>query len=342
MSSKPFFHFAWWPLATLLFGLTPLLGGGCATTLPPVTHPEGTHPTSTASPRIEDNAREDGNTQHPGSLNPTGRPAAFGAATARPGESLEARLARAWYVRPRPNLRDEPAAHPDLGSGRPPSVLDRDAERSHEEPEPAAWKGLQRTRRIVQDFHLAVPFLEGEASWYGPRFHGRPTANGEIYDQDGLTAAHPNLPMDTWIEVENLANGRRARLRVNDRGPYAKGRILDLSRGAAERLGVVQKGTAPVRITVVQWPDTLESEMGFRPYTQYVVQVASYPDFERAHARRKRLSEAHPGMDFRLDRTPSGYLSVVAGPFDTHMEASRTARRLSRDTSEILVRRLRK
>jgi rare lipoprotein A len=91
----------------------------------------------------------------------------------------------------------------------------------------------------------------GIASWYGPTFYGRRTANGELYDGDALTAAHRTLPMPVNVRVTNLENGRSIVVRVNDRGPYARGRIIDLSRHAAELLGVVQNGTARVRVTYI-------------------------------------------------------------------------------------------
>lgn len=88
----------------------------------------------------------------------------------------------------------------------------------------------------------------GIASWYGPSFHGRPTANGEIFNMNQLTAAHPTLPLPSLVEVTNLTNGRALTVRLNDRGPFAKDRIIDLSRAAAERLGFREKGTAEVRV----------------------------------------------------------------------------------------------
>jgi len=92
----------------------------------------------------------------------------------------------------------------------------------------------------------------GVASWYGPGFHGKQTANGEIYDQNALTAAHKTLPMPTLVQVTNLENGRSLRLRINDRGPYAYGRIIDLSRRGAQLLGFHRQGTARVRVEVLE------------------------------------------------------------------------------------------
>ena len=92
----------------------------------------------------------------------------------------------------------------------------------------------------------------GIASWYGPKFHGKPTANGEIYDQNKLTAAHPTLPMSSWIKVTNLTNNRSVLLRVNDRGPYVDGRIVDVSHRAAQVLDFKKRGLAKLLVEVVE------------------------------------------------------------------------------------------
>ncbi|MBB4284735.1 septal ring lytic transglycosylase RlpA family protein [Roseospira goensis] len=91
----------------------------------------------------------------------------------------------------------------------------------------------------------------GVASWYGPKFHGRRTANGERFDQNAMTAAHPTLPMPSVVQVTNLENGRRVTVRVNDRGPFADNRIIDVSKKAADLLGFRHQGTARVRIRIL-------------------------------------------------------------------------------------------
>ncbi|MCZ6603757.1 MAG: septal ring lytic transglycosylase RlpA family protein [Alphaproteobacteria bacterium] len=91
----------------------------------------------------------------------------------------------------------------------------------------------------------------GTASWYGRQFHGRRTASGEIFDMNAMTAAHPTLPMPSFVKVTNLDNGRRAILRINDRGPFSNGRIIDLSRAAAQELDFIGTGTAPVRVEIL-------------------------------------------------------------------------------------------
>jgi rare lipoprotein A len=94
----------------------------------------------------------------------------------------------------------------------------------------------------------------GLASWYGEPHHGRPTASGEIFDMRRLTAAHRSLPLGTHLHVVNLENGRNVRVRVNDRGPYVAGRVLDLSLEAARALDMVDRGLAPVRFDVITAP----------------------------------------------------------------------------------------
>lgn len=98
----------------------------------------------------------------------------------------------------------------------------------------------------------------GIASWYGKPFHGQFTANGEIYDMDALTAAHKTLPMPSYVRVTNLENGRSLVLKVNDRGPFIHGRIIDVSRRGAQLLGFSEKGTAKVRVQAVLNPNGME------------------------------------------------------------------------------------
>ncbi len=94
--------------------------------------------------------------------------------------------------------------------------------------------------------------FSGMASWYGPGFHGGVTANGERFDQYTLTAAHPSLPFGTPVRVTNTDNGRSVIVRINDRGPYVGGRVIDLSQGAAQVIGLVSSGVAPVRLEVIR------------------------------------------------------------------------------------------
>jgi rare lipoprotein A len=106
-------------------------------------------------------------------------------------------------------------------------------------------------------FGLALygPYYEvGIASWYGPGFDGNLTANGEVYDMYGVSAAHKSLPFGTVVRVIELDTRRSIVVRINDRGPFVDGRIIDLSKGAAEELGIVDKGITKVGLRIVRWP----------------------------------------------------------------------------------------
>ena len=107
---------------------------------------------------------------------------------------------------------------------------------------------MRRIALLVGLTACACRTTEGVASFYGKGFEGKQTASGEIFDPQGLTAAHPTLPFGTCLRVENRANGRVVKVRVNDRGPYVKGRMIDLSEGAARKLGMLDGGLATVRL----------------------------------------------------------------------------------------------
>ena len=116
--------------------------------------------------------------------------------------------------------------------------------------------GTQRPYVINNRTYYPLPTADGYvesgiASWYGQDFHGRPTSNGETYNMHNITAAHKLLPMHTMLLVQNEENGRKIVVRVNDRGPFVQGRIIDLSYGAAQKLGLVNSGTARVTITAL-------------------------------------------------------------------------------------------
>lgn len=119
-------------------------------------------------------------------------------------------------------------------------------------PESAAAKGNTSPTTPVDPVDLSGAFQVGKASYYGHKFNGRPTASGEIFDMNGISAAHRELPLGTYIRVTHLGNGRSIVLKVNDRGPFIDGRILDLSLGAAKRLDMIEEGVAEVKIEIVK------------------------------------------------------------------------------------------
>ena len=138
----------------------------------------------------------------------------------------------------------------------------------------------------------------GQASWYGHPYHGRRTSSGEIYDMDQMTAAHLRLPFGTWVRVTNLQNGRRADVRVNDRGPFVKNRIIDLSRAAARRIEMIGPGTARVQLEVIALPGTqpgqpTRAESGCNENPAYGVQVGSFSVRENAESLRDKMNAAY-------------------------------------------------
>lgn len=171
----------------------------------------------------------------------------------------------------------------------------------------------------------------GLASWYGDQFNGRPTATGEIFDMHALTAAHKTLPLPGLIEVTNTANGRRVVLRVNDRGPFVDNRILDLSRGAAQELGLLQAGVGEVRVRYLGRAPRLG---GGRPLQmaeaapprpqpmaeprQFWVQAGAFSDGERARRAAETL-----GRSARVDDQRQGLFRVLMGPWPDANAAER-------------------
>lgn len=132
---------------------------------------------------------------------------------------------------------------------------------------------------------------EGIASWYGPNFHGKLTANGEKYDMYGLTAAHRTLPFNSIVKVKNLDNGKSVQVRINDRGPYAKNRIIDLSKKAAQKIGMLGPGTAKVELILLKG-NIDNGRITNLKIPTYTVQLASYTEEGQAftHAQKIRGS----------------------------------------------------
>lgn len=152
----------------------------------------------------------------------------------------------------------------------------------------------------------------GLASWYGHAFHGRPTSNGERYDMYGPTAAHKILPMNTMLHVRNLDNGRETVVRINDRGPFIRGRILDVSYAGAQKLGMLRQGTARVRITALA-PTANGRHLHHPNFEEgeFFVQIGSFHDENNALRLQKRFTDAgHTAVIRRVTVETSTYFRV--------------------------------
>jgi rare lipoprotein A len=151
-----------------------------------------------------------------------------------------------------------------------------DTTRLGEEPtpwaEPLSRGGNPAQYQVLGETYFVLPTAKGYretgvASWYGPGFHGNTTSNGEIYDMYAVSAAHKSLPIPTYARVTHLQNGKSLTVRINDRGPFAKNRIIDLSYAAAARLDMIQQGTALVEVEAIVVPPSDDSQASVLPPT---------------------------------------------------------------------------
>lgn len=163
----------------------------------------------------------------------------------------------------------------------------------------------------------------GLASWYGTKFHSRRTSSGEDYDMYKLTAAHKTLPIPTYVRVKNLSNGREAIVRVNDRGPFHSGRVIDLSYAAAAKLGLLPKGTAPVEIEALS-----TTTHGKAHVAHYYLQAGAFSSEKFAQSLRSKLSKLTPSPVF-IEKYQQKFI-VRAGPFANKQMTEQLKKSLTR------------
>ena len=190
-----------------------------------------------------------------------------------------------------------------------------------------------RSRPPTPDLSGIAPgtIQTGLASWYGPGFHGKRTANGEIYNQHDLTAAHPSLPLGTRVMVTNVNTNQAIEVRVNDRGPYVGGRAIDLSYAAARSIGVYEPGVAPVRIEVLSPAAAVIA-------VAYAVQLGSYADASQASALKARMVARYP--DVYISPMNTGlkrYYLVRLGPFSRRADALSRAEDAARTGMRVII-----
>jgi rare lipoprotein A len=204
-----------------------------------------------------------------------------------------------------------------------------------------------------------APYRErGTATWYGRRYHGQRTSIGEVYDMYAMTAAHPTLPIPSYARVTHLASGRSVTVRVNDRGPFLHGRLIDLSYAAAARLGYVNAGSAEVEVELVTRFEAADSDAPpGRPLAAEVapsvaasrtsaatappspgvhyLQLAAFASRESAEASRERLAREVGWLADRLEVRQEGPMyKVHAGPFGAREEALSEAQRIREATGQ--------
>lgn len=177
----------------------------------------------------------------------------------------------------------------------------------------------------------------GIASWYGDKFHGRKTSNGEIYNMYDMTAAHKTLPMNTWVSVHNLENDRKIVARINDRGPFVTGRVIDLSYTGAKEIGIAGPGTAKVRVTALgeatSYSPATHKPVEFRPVDYYTgnftVQVGAFQVKANAEKYRDNLSEKYPNAHIVIFTDDRGtFYRVRIGRFTNLKDAERFSEKI--------------
>jgi rare lipoprotein A len=177
----------------------------------------------------------------------------------------------------------------------------------------------------------------GIASWYGRKFHGRKTSNGEIYNMYSMTAAHKTLPMNTWVSVHNLKNNRKIVVRINDRGPFVYGRIIDLSYAGAKRIGITGSGTTKVRVTALgratAYSKKTKDPIAFKPVDywkgNFTVQVGAFQIKTNARKYRYKLSKTYQNAHVVIFTDDRGtFYRVRIGRFTNLKDAVRFSEKI--------------
>jgi rare lipoprotein A len=224
-------------------------------------------------------------------------------------------LAGCGHHRPYP-VAQAPAPPPISSTSTPPA---RPAPRA---PVPAPPLEVSVDDADYVASHKPIYTEEGVASWYGPPYHNHQGANGQIFDQNAMTAAHRTLPMGSLIVVTNEKTGQSAIMRVTDRGPFVQGRLLDLSKASAKATGVYLPGIATVRVDVYQTPRPMES--GGR----WCVQVGAFEHERQAEKLREQLEHSYEDANVIDFEGPTGYWVRIRPQGDNRQQAELIARRL--------------
>jgi rare lipoprotein A len=167
----------------------------------------------------------------------------------------------------------------------------------------------------------------GLASWYGHPYHGRPAADGEIYDMEQMTAAHRTLPFNTWVRVYDLDTNKNVDLRVIDRGPFVDGRVIDISHAAARAIDMIGPGTARVRVEVIRLPEVLEPAV-------FAVQVGAFRDRRNAERVRNEMEARYGAARLVMRAGEPPVWRVLVGSETTQDEAISLAGRIRRESNE--------
>jgi rare lipoprotein A len=177
----------------------------------------------------------------------------------------------------------------------------------------------------------------GIASWYGNPYHGRRTSSGEVFDMNQMTAAHRTLPFGAMVKVTNLDNRKTVSVRINDRGPFVEGRIIDLSHAAAKEIGLIGPGTARVRLELTGYANP---EAANQP-PLFTIQAGAFTGRADAERYREQLRKRYEPVDIVASLTPPGTYRIFVGRFGGQREAEEAAEQMRREVKEVFVVRIR-
>jgi rare lipoprotein A len=218
-------------------------------------------------------------------------------------------------------------------------------------PPPKQPAGYPKPYKVFGKWYQPLPDSRGFrqrgiASWYGKDFHGNHTSNGEIYNMHAMTAAHKTLPLGTYVRVHNLENNRKVEVRINDRGPFVRGRIIDLSFTGAKEIGIVGPGTARVEVVALGTPATTGGGSS-RSYVQgdyysgnFTYQVGAFVNRENAERQKRELAKKYKNAHIKVfDRGDQTFYRVRVGKFTNLEDAVRHELILIEDgfTNPILI-----
>ena len=186
----------------------------------------------------------------------------------------------------------------------------------------------------------------GTASWYGTKYHNRKSSNGEVYNKNKMTAAHPSLPFGTEVKVTNLANNQSVVVRITDRGPFGKSRIIDVSEAAARKLNMIRSGTARVTMEILSKPDsevppTVALADSVVSDVYFVIQAGSFSDLKNAELQSEKIKHLQTDLAITLTKEMVGGKTihrVLAGRFADRQEADRVKVLLDKAGISTLVR----
>jgi len=206
---------------------------------------------------------------------------------------------------------------------------------------PKALPGQPRPYKIGKTWYQPIKHAQGFrqrgiASWYGKDFHGRRTANGEIYNMYAMTAAHKTLPLGTYVKVRNLRNGKTVVVRVNDRGPFIRGRVIDLSYTSAQKIGLVGPGTAPVEVVALGTPKKMVAKgkkkqtyvLGNYYTGKFSIQVGAYMDKSNALRIKDKLAFRYKDAHIVIYESKKGTFYRVRAARCTNLDEARRHEKL--------------